>query len=153
MLKKVDPTNSVLVAYLQHVNPSVETGILLKISGEGSSKKSKKGDDNVVPESPKKQAKSTSPKKIANETEKPKEKVVPDSSRELIPSKSGVFKRLSNFSFKKRTSSEDQSPTIRKPHLNRKGVKVREIPAPVSPSSKKQGVEDMVKHINKKRKK
>lgn len=29
MLKKIDPTNSVLVAYLKHVNTSVETGILL----------------------------------------------------------------------------------------------------------------------------
>lgn len=38
-LKKVDPTNSILVEYLKHVNPSVETGILLQKSDVGSSKK------------------------------------------------------------------------------------------------------------------
>ena len=79
MLKKIDPTNSVLVAYLKHVNPSVKTRILLKICEEGSSKKVKKlkkGADDVVHESPNKQTKYKSPKKITNETEKPKEKVV-----------------------------------------------------------------------------
>lgn len=88
MLKKIVPTN------LKHVNPSVETEILLKISDEGSSKKvknSKKGVDDVAHENPKKQTKSKSPKKITNKTEKPKEKVVIESSKELIPSKSGVF--------------------------------------------------------------
>ena len=156
MLKKIDPTNSVLVEYLKRVNPSIETGNLLKISDEGSTKKvrkPKKGVDDAVHESPKKQAKSKSPKKFITETEKPEEKVIVESSKELIPSKSGVFKRLMKLSYQKRTSSEDQSPTIRKPQLNRQGVKVREIPTPFLPSSKKQRVEDMAKHITDKRKK
>ena len=37
--------------------------------------------------------------------------------------------------------------------MNRKRVLVREIPAPVSPSSKKRRAEDVVKHIADKRKK
>ena len=84
MLKKVDPTNSVLVTYLKHVNPSVKTRILLKICEEGSSKKvkkSKKGVDDVVHEIRKKQAKTKSSKKTTKETEKPKEKVVDESSK------------------------------------------------------------------------
>ncbi|CAI9270140.1 unnamed protein product [Lactuca saligna] len=146
-----------LVAYLQHVNPSIETGVLLITNDEGSSKKSKKSkkvsEEVVIQENPKKQSKIKSPKKIAVETETPKEKVVAESSKEFIPSKSGVFKRLRNFTYQKRTSSTNQSPTVRKPQLNKKGVKVREISAPVSPSSKKRRAEDVAKHINKKMKK
>ena len=41
---------------------------------------------------------------------------------------------------------------IRKPQLNRRGVIIREIPAPVSPSSKKRRAHSMVKKINKKKK-
>ena len=88
-----------------------------------------------------------------NKTKKPKEKVVTESSKEFIPSKYGVLKRLRKLSYKKQTSSKDQSPTILKPHLNRQGVKVHESPALVSPSSKKRRVEDMAKHITEKRKK
>lgn len=115
LLKKIDPSNAVSVSYLMIVNPSVETGILLQQSDEGSfnkSKKSKKVSDEVlVNESPKK-VKSNSPMKNVGEKEKPKEKVVNECSKELIPSKSGVFKRLKKMSHKSRTSSNDQSRTV-----------------------------------------
>ena len=42
MLKKIDPSNPILVAYLQTINPLVQTGILFQETNEGSSKKSKK---------------------------------------------------------------------------------------------------------------
>lgn len=52
MLKKVDPTNSILVEYLKHINNSFETGILLQKDAGGSSKRVKKvtreDDDDVV---------------------------------------------------------------------------------------------------------
>lgn len=38
MLKNFDPSNPVLVAYQKHVNPSIETGVLLPKSTEGPSK-------------------------------------------------------------------------------------------------------------------
>ncbi|CAH1440504.1 unnamed protein product [Lactuca virosa] len=163
MLKKIDPSNSVLVAYLKNVNPSIETGVLLQSSNEGSSKKpkkSKKATDEVIVQESLKKVKSKSPKKVIVEQEKvskkikkPKEKVITESLKELIPSKSGVFKRLRKMSHKSRNSSDDQSPTVRKTQINSRGVIVRDIPTPVSPSSKKRRAEGVAKHIVEKRKK
>ena len=41
----------------------------------------------------------------------------------------------------------------RKPHVTRKGVVLREVPVPVSPSAKKRKAEDMANHILNKQKK
>ena len=76
-----------------------------------------------------------------------------ESSKELIPSKSGFFKCLRKLSHKSKNSSDDQSPTVRKTQINSRGVIVHDIPAPVSPSSKKRRVEGVAKHIAKRRKK
>ena len=46
-----------------------------------------------------------------------------------------------------------KSTRILKPQLTRKGVVIREIPAPVSPASKKRRAHDMVLKIKKKQKK
>ncbi|CAH1435499.1 unnamed protein product [Lactuca virosa] len=91
--------------------------------------------------------------KATKKVEKPKEIIIEESSKELIPSKSGVLKKLRKLSHTTRTSLDDQSPIVHKAQLNRKGVKVREIPAPVSPLSKKRRAEEMAKHIAKKTKK
>ncbi|CAH1413470.1 unnamed protein product [Lactuca virosa] len=162
MLKKIDPSNSVPVAYLKQINPSVITSVLLSQEDTGPSKKSQKTKkevkEGVDKKSPKK-GKSKSLKKTADKEtgskkgEKSVENVVAESSKELISSKSGVFKRLKKMSHKSQTSLEDQSQLIRKAQLNRNGVKVCEIPDPVSPSSKKRRVEDVAKHISKKIKK
>ncbi|CAH1450437.1 unnamed protein product [Lactuca virosa] len=41
---------------------------------------------------------------------------------------------------------------IRKPQLNRKGVLIREVPAPISPASKKRKAKEMEKNIKEKAK-
>lgn len=94
-----------------------------------------------------------SPKKIVTEVEKPEEKNVDESLKEVISSKSSLLKRMRNLSHKHRTSSDDHSPLIRKAQLNLKGVLVREIPTPRSPSTKKRRAEDLAKKISKKSKK
>ena len=48
-----------------------------------------------------------SPKKITTEVEKPEKKVVAESSKEVISSKSGLLKTMRNLSHKKWTSSDD----------------------------------------------
>lgn len=75
------------------------------------------------------------------------------SLKEVIPSKSGLFKRLRKLSHKSKSSSDDQSLLVRKSQIDRRGVIVRKIPTPVSLSSKKDRVEDVAKHIAEKRKK
>ena len=64
-----------------------------------------------------------------------KEVVADKPSKEVMPSKSGVLKRLQKMSNKQ--TSPDDSQTVRKAQVTSKGVIVREILAPVSPSSKK----------------
>ncbi|CAI9266479.1 unnamed protein product [Lactuca saligna] len=58
----------------------------------------------------------------------------------------------------KSQSSSDRSPSlspsmVRKPHVTRKSVVIREILVPLSPSLKKRKFEDIAKHISKKQKK
>lgn len=72
MLKKVDPTNPILVVYLQSINSSVETRVILTRTNEGCSKKSKKSKhasdafpSNVVP----KNITNKSPKKGSGDQE------------------------------------------------------------------------------------
>ena len=111
------------------------------MKGPQRSLRSPRNDEVVEQENPNK-VKSKSPKKrvekekTSNKNEKPKEKITTDFVKELIPSKSGVFKHLKKMSQKSQASSDDQSPTICKAQLNRRRVIVREIPAPVSPTSK-----------------
>ncbi|CAH1433782.1 unnamed protein product [Lactuca virosa] len=70
---------------------------------------------------------------------------------EKTPSKSGVFRRLKKSASGSRKSSDGllkSSPSnVRKPQLSHQGVIFREVPAPVSPLSKKRRAEDMAKHI------
>ncbi|CAI9289676.1 unnamed protein product [Lactuca saligna] len=73
--------------------------------------------------------------------------------KEVVPSKTDVFKKIKKMEHMSRSSS-DRSPSfspsmIRKPHVTRKGVVLREVPVPVSPSAKKRKAKDMAKHISK----
>ncbi|CAI9299880.1 unnamed protein product [Lactuca saligna] len=96
MLKRVDPSNPVLVSYLATINTSVETGILLPHISEKKSKKSKTTDvgysDTKVKSSKKtKQVPVIEPKPIQPES------IIPDTQvteKEVIPSKTGVFRRI-----------------------------------------------------------
>ena len=45
MLKRIDPSNPVLISYLESIDSSVETGILLTQTTEKKSKKAKKTND------------------------------------------------------------------------------------------------------------
>lgn len=91
MLKKINPSNSVLVANLKNVNPFVETRILFPGSDKGSSKKSKRSknmtEDVLVNVSPKKIVSKTPKKsgidkeKVLKITDKPKEKIATESSK------------------------------------------------------------------------
>ncbi|CAI9276889.1 unnamed protein product [Lactuca saligna] len=162
MLKKVDPSNSVSQAYLKTINPSIETGVLLQRSEEGSSKRSRRS--KKVEENPSKPIQekklSKSPKKkptedvaVSKPQETPIAPQIDEPPKEVVPSKSGVFKQIKNISHKSRSSSDRTpsfSPMISKPHVIRKGVVLREILVPISPSSKKHKAEDMAKHISKK---
>ncbi|CAI9279712.1 unnamed protein product [Lactuca saligna] len=64
-----------------------------------------------------------------------------DPTKEAVPSKTGVFKRIKKIAHNSRSSSE-RSPSfspsmIRKPHVTQKSVVLREVPIPVSPFVKK----------------
>ncbi|CAH1436027.1 unnamed protein product [Lactuca virosa] len=98
--------------------------------------------------SPKKQTKPE--EHVSTVLIKPVELVDDEQAKVTIPSKSGVFRRI-----KKKFRGSRRSPTptvVRKHHINHQGVLVREVPAPVSPFSKKRRAEDMAKHISKKKK-
>ncbi|CAI9300237.1 unnamed protein product [Lactuca saligna] len=156
MLKRVDPTNTVFITYLQTIDTSVETGVLLAREEEKKLKPSKK----VVAESSKKSIKEStstkSPKKVSiSEAEPIQLEIVvvdtPSTQKEIIPSKTGGFRRI-----KMKSKHKSRSPltnVVRKPQVSLHGVIFREIPAPASPSSKKRRATDMAKHILKKKKK
>lgn len=167
MLKHVDPTNSVLVEYSKSINPSVETGKLLSKADAGPSKKTRRSKKDVKA-TPKKHVQEPKPKKYSKKQSKkeeqvsivvttPVEPVVDEQVKETIPSKSGVFKRIKQKSHGSRKSPDGSSrfsqPMVRKPHVTHQGVIIREVHAPVSPSSKKRRAKDMTKHISKKIKK
>ncbi|CAI9294018.1 unnamed protein product [Lactuca saligna] len=162
MLKRVDPTNFVLVAYLKNIDPNVETGKLLPRE-EKKSKRSKKTEQGSS-EKPIKESKSKkSPKKkpievkepVVNEVSivvtKPNEPVDDTQEKVVIPSKTSIFRRI-----KKQSRHTLRSPTlnvVRKPHITHQGVIICELPASVSPLSKKQRTEDMTKHITQRKNK
>lgn len=95
--------------------------------------------------------------KVSKKSEQSQETIKPDSSKNLIPTKSGVLKCIKKMSFKAKTSPERSSSfsptTIRKPHVTRKGVFLRDVPISISSSSKKRRAEDVSKHISSKPKK
>ncbi|CAH1448722.1 unnamed protein product [Lactuca virosa] len=118
---------------------------------------SKKSLEKIVHESTK------SPKKpemaevnVSTVVIKPVEPVDDTVVAEKIPSKTGVFRRLKKRSRGSRKSSDGGSKfspsNVRKPQLSHQGVIFREVPALVSPLSKKRRAEDVAKHISKKKK-
>ncbi|CAI9262823.1 unnamed protein product [Lactuca saligna] len=163
MLKRVDPTNIVLVTDLQTIDSTIETWILLATE-ETRSKRTK----NTETGSSKKQVKESKstkiPKKKPITIEEPvtHKLLVADTTltklvgpetqqKEIIPSRTGVFRRIKMKS--KHNSISPNTNVVRKPQVTHQGILFREIPALVSPSSKKQRAKDMAKHISKKKKK
>lgn len=170
MLRKVDPTNPILVAYLQSVNPSVKIGVLLPKGIAASSKRCK---------SPKKSSKVDKPKVVPDVvtkrgTKPVLEPIINDVEMEVVPSKTGILKRTKKHAhrplhspyprpiiidvpeqivFSPKGSFASKLQKIQKPHINRKGVIIHEIPPPVSPASKKRRAQDLVKKIKKNQKK
>lgn len=151
---------------MKTINPSIETGILLSRSDEDPPKCSRCS--KKVEESPTKPIQEK--KKTKSPMKKPTDEVfvtkpeatsgatkTDDPLREVVPSKTIVFKRLKKIAHRPQSCS-DKSPSfspsmVRKPHVTRKGVVIREVLVPISPSSKKHKSEDMAKHISKKQKK
>ncbi|XP_023735583.2 uncharacterized protein LOC111883500 [Lactuca sativa] len=117
MLCKVSPTHKVLVRYLQNIDTSDQNGVLLDVATPLKKKKVSKKD-----------AKGSSSLKVQDETN-PTEETLSKSKKELIPSKSGVLKK------------------IRKAEVNSKGVTICSIPTPVSPGKKRQRAEDVAKNM------
>lgn len=167
MLRKVDLVDSVLIAYLQTVNPSMEIGVLLA-KGVTSTSKRTKNSKKVIQASPSKSAHVSTPKKVTKasssnpnpdpiqqEVAQPIPEETAQPKKVAMPSKSGVLKRLKKMDHRPRHSPErldveavsekflsstrsiSFSMKIRKPQINRKGVTIHEIPASVSPTSKK----------------
>ncbi|CAI9286329.1 unnamed protein product [Lactuca saligna] len=150
-----------LVAYTKTIDPSIKTWKLLASADVGPSKNSRrsKKDSHATPE---KLVQESKPTKSSKKQTKPEEHVstvliesaepvIDEPAKVTIPSKFGGFQRL-----KKQSSSSRKSPTsyvVRKHHITHQGVLVREVPVPVSPSSKKRRTEDLAKRISKKKKK
>lgn len=99
MLRKVDPPDSVLIGYLQTINPSIKIGVLLANGIVGPSKRAK-GSKKVTQASPSKPDPSL--KKIvkpvsvptSKEVNKPITEETCQPAKETMPSKSGVLKQL-----------------------------------------------------------
>ncbi|CAI9271141.1 unnamed protein product [Lactuca saligna] len=155
MLKRVDPSNPVLQAYLKTFDSSIPTGILLPRE-EKKTNKSKKAE----PSSPEKKAKgstlSKSPKKkpenvvVTVEATQVITPIVEESQENVvIHLKTRMFRRIKMKSTHKRKSSSQK--LLRKPQLFHQGVLFREVP--VSPASKKRTAEDMAKHLSQPKKK
>lgn len=120
MLRRVDPTNPVLVAYLTNINLSIETGVLLSKdvrAPSNMSKASKKG----VKSSPSKPSPEPAIKVVTSSPKKVEKKVVQlivdessNPSKEFMPSKSGVLKHLKKMTHRP-SGKDDKSKNIRKP--------------------------------------
>lgn len=102
MLKKVDPSSEVLLNYITTIDPTVHTGKLLIKEGACPSKKSrntKKPGNIILDQIVKKTKTSKSPKSKADEivsivVVQSVAPVVTEPTSIIIPSKSGVFRRL-----------------------------------------------------------
>ncbi|CAH1411964.1 unnamed protein product [Lactuca virosa] len=133
--------NPVLVAYLKTFDSSIPTGILLPRE-EKKTKKSKKADPASSEQKTKDSKSSKSPKKkiiVVEVTvdETPVIEPIVEETQEnvIIPSKTRIFRRI-----KMKASHKRKSPTqemLRKPQITHKGVLIRDVPASVSPVSKK----------------
>ncbi|CAH1428349.1 unnamed protein product [Lactuca virosa] len=170
MLRKVDPANPVLVKYFQSIDPDIITGVLL-LPSIGPSKK-KQGSNKTVVKRP---SKSSSPKgakvvkpKKTKQSEPPPNVVqkpilkpliteVSQPENELIPWKTGLLRRFMKLVHRPSNSPERSdtfSPKFTtKHHVTSKGVMIREVPVPVSPTSKKRVAKDISKKISSKRRK
>ncbi|CAI9287135.1 unnamed protein product [Lactuca saligna] len=138
------------------------SGVLLAKPDEGSSKKyhrSKKGDKSTAEQTVNEPVVKKSSKKqpevmvqVSKDVTKAFETKVVEPVIEIVPSKSSVLKRLKMKARGSRKSLErflSFSPSVTcKPHVTRKGVIIREVQAPVSPSSKKRIATDMAKKIS-----
>ncbi|CAI9297421.1 unnamed protein product [Lactuca saligna] len=137
MLKRVDPNNPILVAYLKTFDSSIPTGILLPREAK-KSKKLKK----VAPASPEQKKNgsksSKSPKKqtknvevTIDETHVIEPFVEETQENVIIPSKTGMFRRIKMKSTHKRNSLLQK--LVCKPQITHQGVLIRDVPVPVSP--------------------
>ena len=164
ILQRVDPTNLVLMEYLETINPDDGSGKLLPKEIVGPSKKlhKSKKDATITPEKPVQEPKKkkSPPKQTKLDTQvlivvvEPVEHVTDEQAKEKIPSKSGIFRRIKKKyrrSLKLSDGSFKSSSMVRKPYLNHQGILIREVPAPISPSSKKWRAEDVAKHTYKKK--
>ncbi|CAI9261626.1 unnamed protein product [Lactuca saligna] len=148
MLKKVDPTNEVLVSYLQSIDTTVVTGVLHE-EEKKKPKKSKKIDGGSSEKVVKAEKKKKNPVVTADTVEEVSSILtsVVDTpiieaspSTETIPSKTGVFRHI---------KIKRKSQLVKKTQVTHQGVTFREIPAPVSPSSKKRRAEDLANFLKK----
>lgn len=168
MLRKVDLAHPVLVNYLSMINPTIQVRVLLPKGAEGTmnvTKVSKKTNKSDLSQSV--------PKAIEQEVTKViPEKVEKENSKAVIPSKSSVLKctkktalcprcfpeppMIEDVSSEPLSSPKEDSISktrkIRKPQLNRRGVRICDVPVPISPASKKRKDQDVVKKIKKKKK-
>lgn len=165
LLRRVDPTNPVLEAYLTTINPLIETRVLLSKFVAGPSNKSK-GSKKGVKASPSKPSPKPVEKVVIVSLNKVAKKVVQTvveelsiPAKEVMPSKNGVLKRSNKMAHRplhppERPSVKEENFKItRNPQINSKGVVICEIPTPVSPASKKQRALDMAKCVSKNKKK
>ncbi|CAI9260818.1 unnamed protein product [Lactuca saligna] len=155
MLKRVNPRNTVLLTHLKTIDITIENGILLERE-ETKSKCTKKTDVGSS-EKQVKESKSTKvPKKLpVTEVEPTIPEVIvidtPITQKEIIPLKTGVFRRIKMKS--KHKSRSLLTNVVRKPQITHQGLLFHEVPAHASPSSKRRRATDMAKHISKKKKK
>ncbi|CAI9295064.1 unnamed protein product [Lactuca saligna] len=95
--------------------------------------------------------------KVLKKSEKHVKPDTDELSKEIVPSITGVFKCLKKKAHRSQKYHErfsSFSPSmVRKPHVTWKVLVIREVPVPVSPSSKKRRAEDVAKHISMKSKK
>lgn len=160
--RQVHLANPVLVTYLTTINPNDQVGALLPKGAKGTSKIGK------VSKKPKKPEQTKSvPEPMEKEVTKiVQELVAKVVQKEVIPSKTGIPKHTKKPAHHPRHSpkppfieeysneptKEDFVTKIRKnckPQFNRRGVRIRELPAPVSPASNKRKANEVVKKIKK----
>ncbi|CAI9302019.1 unnamed protein product [Lactuca saligna] len=133
------------------IDTSVETGILLPQPSAKKSKKTKKPDVGSSDTKAKSSKKTNLILVIALELDQPKP-VAPDTQvieNEIIPSKTGVFKRIK---MKSKTKRRSLGTKMVLKQVSHQPVIFREVPTLVSPSIKKRMDDDMAKHISQKKK-
>ncbi|CAI9302475.1 unnamed protein product [Lactuca saligna] len=135
---------------------SVETSVLLPETNEKKSKKSKKTDAGSLGTKVKPTSSSKSPKKVPVIEVEPiqPEPIITDTQltkKEVIPSKTGVFRRIKMKSKSKRKGRSSITNIVCKPQVSHQGVIFREVPAPASLTSKKRIATDMEKQISQKK--